>query len=94
LSRVDEFLGLDLGPDRIRQNLEGPLLRRHAKQPENEYNAAQRLRDLQDIGPATRRDIEAIVEWSYEVCRTSPRGVPLPNALIELDKNYLRGPWR
>jgi hypothetical protein len=91
LDRVDRFLQLGLGPSRIQKVLEGPLTRFHAKQPGDPYSVPQRQSDLGGIARKTKEDVEAVIEWSYEVCRSTPGvGPPLPNCLTVLDKDYRR----
>jgi hypothetical protein len=89
LAKIDEFFGLGLGTAHIAEVTSGPLLRRHAKSPDKAFTTADRMRLHKDISPRLREDVDAIAAWSYEVCRTTPRGLPLPNPLLTLEKTYL-----
>jgi hypothetical protein len=33
-------------------------------------------------------DLKRIVAESYDICSATPRGIPLPNPLMPIDKNY------
>lgn len=66
----------------------GPLLTRHAKQPDKPFAVSDRGRLHREIPQRLREDVAAVVAWSYNVCRATPRGAPLPNALAPVEKSY------
>ncbi len=80
--------GFEVGPKHVAQVMDGPMLRQNAKAPHEPIDAASRRRELQSTAPQLARDVDAIVGWSYDVCRGTPRGVPLPNALLPIEKSY------
>jgi hypothetical protein len=88
MARLDEFFGYGLGPAQIRRVLGGPILQRHAKSPAEAFNYALR----QETNAIVRRnlgsDIDRVVAWSYEQYPDTPRGAPLPNALVPIEKIY------
>lgn len=74
LEKLDAFFGLGLGRDHLRTVANG-------------LPFAQRARDL-EIAAQPDKDIDEVVAWSYHVCPTTTRGVPLPNPLTPIDKAY------
>lgn len=88
LRKLDAFFSLDLGVEYPAQAAAGPLFRRNAKTPEVPFDADKRRdehsRTAQSLGP----DLDRIVAQSYDLCRTTPRGMPLPDPLVALDKTY------
>jgi hypothetical protein len=89
LGKLDAFFSLDLGPEYPTQVTAGPLFRRNAKTPEVPFDANKRRdehsRTAQSLGP----DLDRIVAQSYDLCRTTPRGMPLPDPLVASGKIYL-----
>ena len=88
IAKIDDFFGLGLGAAHAGAVAKGPLLRRHAKQPDMPFAITDRARLHREIPQRLSEDVAAIVAWSYEVCRTTPRGAPLPNPLVPLAKSY------
>lgn len=87
LEKLDDFFGIDLGSDHAEQTADGPLLRTR--------DASGRvIADVWDTAEKERRvdenfakHLDLLVERSYQISK-SPLGVPLPNALIPIDKSY------
>lgn len=88
LKKLDQFFGLGLGSAHLEGVVNGPLMRHHAKKPDESFDAATRSRTQREIPARLKEDVEAIVAWSYEACRSTPREAPLPNALVSIEKVY------
>ena len=90
LCRVDEFFALNLGREHVEELLVGPrpLFARNAKTGEEKFDARRRqdehARIARELGP----DLDRVVAQSYDVCNTTPRGAPLPQPLISIEKSY------
>lgn len=82
LAKLDGFFGLGLGSEHIGQVIAGPLLKRHAKQPQHPFDAQRRREENAAVRGFLKDDLERIVEWSYKACPGTPRGAPLPGALV------------
>jgi hypothetical protein len=89
LARLDEYFGLELGAAHVADVMSGPLFHRHAKRPEEAFTRGERKRLHDGIADRLREDVAAIVAWSYDVCRATPREIPLPNPLLPVEKTYL-----
>ena len=88
LARLDEYFGLGLGPAHVAEVMSGPLFHQHAKQPGKAFSRDDRKRLHEGIPDRLREDVAAIVAWSYDVCRTTPRALPMPNPLVPIEKAY------
>lgn len=90
MARLDAFFGYGLGAEQIRRVVDGPMLQHHAKAPDEAFN----YRARQDANMAIRTlhgaDINRVVAWSYDEFPDTPRGAPLPGALIPIQKRYAR----
>jgi hypothetical protein len=64
------------------------VLARNAKNPSKAYDAETRRARHAEIAHQLGPDLDRIVEWSYDVSSGTPRGAPLPNALLETEKIY------
>ena len=84
LNGIDQFLGLGLGSSRISAIVNGPKLKRYAKQPAMAFDAASRTAEFSvlvaKLGPA----LDALVDWSYAVCPETPRDDPIGAPLMDL----------
>ncbi|HEX2593139.1 MAG TPA: hypothetical protein VHL34_16685 [Rhizomicrobium sp.] len=88
LRALDGFFGFGLGEAHVGQVLNGPLLKRHAKSPGEAFDARVRQAANAAVWREMGADIERIVRWSYEQFPETPRGAPLPGALVEVQKAY------
>ncbi|HEX2594029.1 MAG TPA: hypothetical protein VHL34_21185, partial [Rhizomicrobium sp.] len=88
LRALDRFFGYGLGEAHVGQVLNGPLLKRHAKSPGEAFDARVRQAANAAVWREMGTDIERIVRWSYEQFPETPRGAPLPGALVEVRKAY------
>ena len=88
LLAIDEFLGLDLGRAHYESAMES-LANRHSKAASMEYSIADRLADHAGIFERFGTEIDAAVRQSYDLCRSTPRGIPLDNPLVPVEKSYL-----
>lgn len=78
LAALSTFFGLDLGPDRIRDTVNGPVFARHSKYPFREYSAGQRSRENHEVEVRYGDALRAILEWAGAA---GPIPAALPNAL-------------
>jgi hypothetical protein len=77
LARIDAFLGLGLGPERIGQVLAGPLLARDAKRPGAAFDAAARAEQDDEIRRQLGADLPAVLE-SILAMSSGPSGLAPP----------------
>jgi hypothetical protein len=77
LERIDGFLGLRLGPDRIAAVVGGPKLSQYAKQPAEGFDAAKRRQGLTQVEAALGTWLDPLIAWSYEVFPDTPPGDPV-----------------
>ena len=82
LTAIDDFLGLGLGPERVAAAASGEKLARHAKTPGVAFNAARREQDMAAAAAAIGPVLDAVVEWSYQVCPATPPGDPVGAPLL------------
>jgi hypothetical protein len=87
IEKLATFFGLAIDSRQIAEIVAGPLLRRNAKNMDEPFDAAASLQPA-DVGDQMARDLDEIVAWSYEVCKTTPRDLPLTNPLVETGKTY------
>lgn len=66
----------------------GPMFRRNAKNPGKPFDARTRREEHEAAAARLGADLDRAVAWSYDACPQTPRGVPLPAALIATDKAY------
>jgi hypothetical protein len=52
-------------------------MRRYAKKPDQPFDVARRQAVFDQVNRAFGRTIDAIVDWSYEMCPETPRGDPI-----------------
>jgi hypothetical protein len=88
LCEVDRFFGLGLGRDRLQNVAVGPLFHRNAKTPGQTFDADRRREEHGRIARALGSDLDHIVAQSYAICGTTPRGAPLPDLLLPIEKTY------
>ncbi len=62
LSRLDDFFGLDLGPGRLDQVVEGPLLRRNAKRPGEAFDSRARAEERARLRAHLGPDLPAVLQ--------------------------------
>jgi hypothetical protein len=88
LCRLDDFLSLGLGKIHLEEAVRGPLFHRNAKTGEDSFDASRRLKEHAQTAQQLGGDLDRIVARSYAICRTTPRGAPLPEPLLPIDKVY------
>src|SRR6185436_11784976 len=84
ISRLAQFFGFDLPQEHLDELVSGPFLRRNVKDTDSAFDAGKRLAQQR----AVNHDLDEILAWSYEVCRATPHGVPLPAPLMAIAKTY------
>ena len=82
LAALDDFLGLKLGPARINTAVGGEKLSRHAKTPEAAFSARRRAESMAAAAEAIGPVLDAVVNWSYQVCPATPPGDPIGAPLL------------
>jgi hypothetical protein len=88
LRKLDDFFELGLGEKHLEKVVSGPLFRRNAKTGEDSFDASRRLKEHAQTAQQLGGDLDRIVAGSYAICRTTPRGAPLPEPLVPIDKVY------
>jgi hypothetical protein len=88
LSKIDAFLGLGLGREHLASVVASPIFAQHSKDTTSAYGIASRRADHGAAAAGIERDLDDIVSWSYDLCRRTPVGAPLPQPLIQLEKAY------
>ncbi|HTK80280.1 MAG TPA: hypothetical protein VL286_07540 [Rhizomicrobium sp.] len=88
LVKIDEFLGLGLGRDRLAGRLASSVFSQHSKAGAMAYSNEDRLADHARIAAELKLVLDEIVPRSYELCKTTPRGMPVGSALVPLQKVY------
>ena len=88
LVRLDRFFSLGIAEPQLEETATGPLFRRNAKTGEEAWDAARRREQHARIALEIEDDLKRIVAESYELCPATPRGLPLPNPIIPVDKRY------
>jgi hypothetical protein len=73
LTRVDAFLGLNLGPERLDAVLNGPLLNRDAKRPGKTYDSRSRAEAEAKVRAQLGTDLPAVLRWIEAVSPTPPK---------------------
>jgi hypothetical protein len=89
LSRLDEFLSLNIGSEKLAEVVAGPLFQQNAKDPNVSLGSGLRREQNEAIARQLGPDLDRIVSRSYEICPSTPRGAPLPNPLITIEKKYI-----
>ena len=82
LNDLDAFFDLDLGGARIAEVVAGPKLQRYAKKPDEVFDTARRNQIFKRVEQAMGATLDAIVDWSYQVCPETPRGNPIGKSVI------------
>jgi hypothetical protein len=88
LSRLAKHFGFVLNQEHLDRVVGGPMLTRNAKNPDESMDVTIRRQEQLELAPQLTRDVDAIVGWSYDVCKGTPCGVPLPNSILEIEKSY------
>jgi hypothetical protein len=88
VSKVGAFFELELDGEHLADVVGGPLFRRNAKNPAEPYDADRRRKDHEAVGRQIGPEIDGIVAWSYQLCSTTPRAMPLSHPLVTVDKAY------
>jgi hypothetical protein len=88
LARLDEIFSLNLGAERAREVAATPLFGRNAKDAERAYDSRLRNEEHGRVEEQLGGDLDSIVKTSYNLCRATPRGAPLPDPLVTIDKAY------
>ena len=89
LAALDGFFGLGLGAAHGARLIEDGLLARDSKQrPGRDFDLAQRQEENDAIARQIGPVLDEIVAWSYRTSPATPRGTPLGNPLVPLDKAY------
>lgn len=83
LAALDTFFGFGLG-ERVLAfaRKAGP----HAKHADREFTAVARREEHQEAREQIGPILNEIIAWSYQVCPSTPRGVPLPEPLVATGK--------
>jgi hypothetical protein len=79
LAELDGFFGLGLGPDRLAEVVEGPLLRRNAKRPGEAFDAGARADEEARLRAYLGRDLPLVIEAMQNAF---PRPPVLPPSLM------------
>jgi hypothetical protein len=77
LIKLDALFELGAPQARWRDVAAGPKMRRYAKKPDQPFDVARRQAVFDQVNRAFGRTIDAIVDWSYEMCPETPRGDPI-----------------
>jgi hypothetical protein len=88
LTRLNRFFSLGIGETPLQERGAGPIFRRNAKTGEEDWGAGRRHDEHARIAQEMANDLKRIVAESYDICSATPRGIPLPNPLMPIDKNY------
>ncbi|HSC18370.1 MAG TPA: hypothetical protein VLC74_05600 [Rhizomicrobium sp.] len=89
LVKIDEFLGLGIGRECLADRIASPVFSRHSKDSMTAYTQENRRADHARLAGEMKSVLEDIVPRSYELCKATPRGAPLPNPLMTVEKVYL-----
>jgi hypothetical protein len=89
LSKLNAFLELGLDDEDLRGHVEGALFRQHAKAPEQQFEHRDRIAEHEEVRRSLGQELDDVVRWSYEICRNTPKGPPLPNPIVDIEKSYL-----
>jgi hypothetical protein len=89
LVKIDEFLGLGLGRDRLAARIASSVFLQHSKDSMTAYNSEDRHADHARVAGEMKSALDEIVPRSYELCKATPRGAPLSNPLVPLEKVYV-----
>ena len=88
LVKIDEFLELGIGRDCLADRIESPTFSLHSKDRRMAYDSETRRSDHAQMASEMKSVLDSIVPRSYEACRDTPRGAPLPDPLVALEKVY------
>jgi hypothetical protein len=89
--RLNKLFSLGIGAEYLRDVIAGPLFHRNSKTGEAEFDVTRRAVEHQRIEQEIGGDLDRIVAQSYQLCRDTPRTVPLPNPLLPIEKSYCPG---
>ena len=73
LTKLDAFLGLGLGPERLDAVVNGPLLDRDAKRPGKAYDSRSRTDAQAKVRAQLGTDLPAVLRWIEAVSPTPPK---------------------
>ncbi len=85
LTRLDAFFGFGLGAEHVAEILSGQMLKRNAKALDEPLDYEKRRQQQAAIPARLSREVDEIVAWSYDMCKSTPRGRPLENPILEVD---------
>ena len=88
LVKIDAFFGLGLGRGFLEEAVSGPAFSHHSKDVGMAFGAADRRSEHAGTAAELGRDLDEVVAWSYKRCETTPRGAPLGNSLVAIEKAY------
>jgi hypothetical protein len=88
LVKIDEFLELGIGRDCLADRIASPMFSRHSKDSMTAYDGETRREDHARMAEEMKSVLDSIVTRSYELCKATPRGAPLPNPLVAREKVY------
>jgi hypothetical protein len=77
LINVDALFELGAPAARWRDVAAGPKMRRYAKKPDQPFDAARRQAVFEQVNRAFGRTLDAIVDWSFQMCPETPLGDPV-----------------
>jgi hypothetical protein len=86
LAALNKFFGLGLEEHHLASF--GQESGAHAKHADRNFSATGRREEHQKIHEQIGPVLDEIVTWSYEVCPSTPRGVPFPEPLVAIGKTY------
>lgn len=87
LSALDRFFGLGLSSDHIAEVVAGPLFKRHAKEPTHPFDREARRAQSEGIRRRLGEDLLRVIDGSYGSFPGTPRGAPLPGALMPVGQS-------
>jgi hypothetical protein len=89
LSRLARLFALDVAAEEVNGVVEGPLFRSNAKTGAQGYDADVRRSEHEHISRQIGPELDRIVSESYQRCGiVALGGPPLPNPLVEVEKDY------
>jgi len=88
LVKIDEFLELGIGRDCLAGRIASSAFVQHSKDNKTPYSRDDRRADHARTAKEISSVLDEIVPRSYDLCKSTPRGAPLRNPLVSLEKVY------
>jgi hypothetical protein len=89
MTKIASFLELDLHAEDFRALAGQGFFSRNAKERGNAHDADARRREHGALADQLGNELDRVVRWSYELFPATPRGAPLDESLITIEKAYL-----